>query len=66
LKLSSLESQKNAKKGIFGGGHLVSDRAAAEIKAAEIKAAEIKVAQEKTEWQLSESEREIIASLGED
>ena len=43
-------------KAIFGGGYLLSEKAAAEKAAAE-KANAI-------EWELSESEKRIVASLG--
>ena len=69
-KLGRLESQKPEGKSMFGGGYLVSDQVAAEIKAAEIKAAEIKAAEIKAaveviEWGLSAGEREIIKRLNE-
>ena len=68
MLISRLDSQKQSKKAIFGGGLLLSDAKAAELKAAELKAAELKAAELKaetpvTEWLLSEREREIIASL---
>ena len=68
MPIRRLDSQKQDKKGIFGGGLLLSDAKAAELKAAELKAAELKAAELKaethvTEWILSEREREIIASL---
>lgn len=50
-RISELDSQKKAGKSIFGGGFLLSDRAAAERAAA-------------TRWAISEREREIIARLG--
>lgn len=62
-KLSRLDSQKEAKKGLFGGGFLISDGKAAELKAAEVKAAEVKAAAESVEWTLSERERELIRGL---
>ena len=49
----SLDSQKATGKALFGGGVLLSERAAAERAAA-------------TRWQLSDRERQIIASLGGD
>ena len=51
-KIGELDSQKEAGKGIFGGGYLLSEKAAAEKAAAKV-------------WQLSEREKEIIRSLGE-
>lgn len=64
--VSSIQSQKATGKSIFGGGYLLSEKAAAEKVAAERAAAE-KVAAEKAsaiEWELSESEKRIVASLG--
>lgn len=57
-KLSRLDSQKEAKKSLFGGGFLISDG-----KAAELKAAELKVAADAIEWPLSEREIELIEGL---
>ena len=57
-KISALNSQKEQKKAIFGGGFIVSDRAAAELKAAELKAAADSI-----EWELSSDELGIIESL---
>ena len=54
--ISKLDSQNAVGKAIYGGGLLLSDKAAAERAAAE-RAAAIK-------WELSEKEREIIARLG--
>ena len=53
--ISSLDSQKDTKKAIYGKGYLVSEKAAAEKAAAEKAAA--------TLWTLSERERAIIAKL---
>ena len=64
--IRALDSQKANGKSIFGSGFLLSEKAAAEKAAAEKAAAE-KAAAEKAsakEWQLSESEKCIIASLG--
>jgi len=66
-----LDSQKTHKKGIFGSGFLLSEKAAAEKAAAEKAAAE-KAAAEKAAaekenvivWELSAKERKIIDSLG--
>ena len=73
--ISSLDSQKDTKKAIYGKGYLVSKKAAAEKAAAEKAAAE-KAAAEKaaaekaaaekaaaTRWTLSDRERAIIAKL---
>lgn len=50
IRVSSLDAQKDAGKAIFGGGYLLSERAAAERAAA-------------TKWKLSEREQRIIAGL---
>ena len=58
--------QCEKKKTIYGGGFLLSEKAAAEKAAAEKAAAE-KAAAEKVNaivWELSDREREIIKSLG--
>ena len=62
-QLSRLDCQKVQGKTLFGGGYLLSDGAAAEIKAAEIKAAEIKAAEAAVVWELSAGERAIIEAL---
>jgi len=69
--IGGLDSQKPYKKGIFGSGYLLSEKAAAEKAAAEKAAAEKaaaeKAAKEKDNviiWELSERERNIIKSLG--
>ncbi len=62
-KLSRLDDQRASGKCMFGGGFLISDRAAAEVKAAEVKAAEVKAQQKAIEWQLSYNERDIVARL---
>ena len=51
-----LDAQKEAGKSIFGGGYLLSERAAAERAAAERAAA--------TRWKLSDREWRIVHSLG--
>ena len=61
LFVRSLDSQKKKGKALFGGGMLLSEKAAAEKAAAEKAAAE-KAAAEK--WTLSERELEIIRGLG--
>lgn len=60
VRVAELDSQKKVGKAIFGGGYLISEKAAAEKAAAEKAAAE-KAAAER--WDLSEREREIIANL---
>ena len=52
-KINGLDEQKKVDKGIFGGGFLISEKAAAEKAAA-------------TVWKLSDRELEIIKSLGGD
>lgn len=56
--IAAMDSQRGAGKTIFGGGYLLSDRAAAELKAAEQRAAVDAI-----EWGLSERERAIIERL---
>ena len=60
--IRALDSQKKAKKAIFGCGFLLSEKAAAEKAAAEKAAAEKAGA---TLWPLSEREKQIISRLGE-
>ena len=55
IRISKLEAQGG--KGIFGGGLLLSERAAAERAAAERAAAH--------KWELSERERAMVATLGD-
>ena len=54
--ISALESQKKMKKSIFGGGFLLSEKAAAEKAAAEKAAAE--------KWKMSDREWGIVRNLG--
>ena len=58
--ISSLESQKESGKAIFGKGYLISEKAAAEKAAAEKAAAEKAAA---TRWKLSDKEHKIIEQL---
>ena len=58
--ISKLDAQKDCGKTIFGGGYLISEKAAAEKAAAEKAAAE-KV--NKVIWELSDREKEIINNL---
>ena len=62
-----LDSQKAAGKAIFGGGFLLSERAAAERAAAERAAAERAAAERAAaeRWKLSEREWQIVRSLGD-
>jgi len=65
-RISKLDSMKESKKGIFGAGFLLSEKAAAEKAAAEKAAAE-KAAAEKAAaevWALSEREHDIVKNLG--
>ena len=57
LRINALDAQKKVGKSIFGGGFLLSDRAAAEKVAAEKVAAIV--------WELSEREKRIIKELNE-
>lgn len=61
--IAAMDSQRGAGKTVFGGGYLLSDRAAAELKAAELKAAEQRAAVDVIEWGLNERERAIIERL---
>ena len=58
VRVSALDAQKAAGKSIFGGGYLLSSRAAAERAAAERAAA--------TRWQLSEREKDIVRRMDEE
>ena len=64
--IRALDAQKEKGKAVYGGGYLLSEKAAAEKVAAEKAAAE-KVAAEKAaaeKWQLSERELAIVSQLG--
>ena len=61
VRVSELDAQKKTKQAIFGGGYLISEKAAAEKAAAEKAAAEKAAAQV---FELSEREKNIIKSLG--
>ena len=65
-KISKLDAQASAGKAIFGGGLLLSERAAAERAAAERAAAERAAAERAaaTVWELSDRERAMQALLG--
>ena len=56
VRIAELDEQKEQGKAIYGGGFLLSERAAAERAAAERAAA--------TKWKLSDREKEIVRSLG--
>lgn len=60
-KIDSLDAQRAEGKAIFGGGLLLSERAAAERAAAECAAAERAAAER---WQLSDRERRMQQMLG--
>lgn len=71
-RIAKLDSQRPMGKTIFGGGLLLSEKAAAEKAAAE-KATAAAAAEKATAaaekatahiWELSERERQIVASLG--
>lgn len=62
VRIAGLDSQKDEDKAIFGGGYLISDKAAKERAAAERAAAERAAA---TQWRLSDRELDIIRGLGE-
>ena len=66
VRIRQLDSQRDAGKTIFGGGFLLSEKAAAEKAAAEKAAAE-KAAAEKAaaeKWKLSKGEWMVVKSLG--
>ena len=65
VRISTMDAQREKGKTVFGGGYLLSEKAAAEKAAAEKAAAE-KAAAEKAAaeiWELSERERQIVAEL---
>ena len=53
----------NFKKGIYGSGFLISEKAAAKIAAAEKAAAEKAAEKNVIYWELSEREKDIINKL---
>lgn len=70
--ITALESQRRKGKGIFGGGFLISGKAAARKAAARKDAARKDAARKEAarkeaaiKWELSESEKEIIRNLGQ-
>ncbi len=65
-RIGEMDAQKDAGKSIFGGGLILSERAAAERAAAERAAAERAAAERAaaTRWPLSERERRIVSQLG--
>ena len=70
VRISSLESQRKKKKGIFGCGWLISERVQAERvqaereKAEREKAERVQAEREKVErWELNDQEKEIVKKL---
>ena len=63
VMIRALDMQKEQDKAIYGGGYLLSEKAAAEKAAAEKAAAEKAAA---TVWKLSDREMDIVKSLGGD
>lgn len=64
LHITALRSQIAVKKGIFGGGYLVSDAVARELSAKQEEAAkQLATKQEVVVWELSEQERLVIQEL---
>ena len=63
--IAAMDAQRGVGKGIFGGGFLLSERAAAERAAAERAAAERAAAERAAahKWELSERELEIVRKL---
>ena len=59
--IRALDEQRENEKAIYGGGFILSEKAAAEKAAAEKAAAEKAAAKH---WKLSEREREIVRNLG--
>ena len=57
--VSQLDSQKSHKKGLFGGGLLISDNKAKELPAKELQAKNNAI-----NWELSDAECAIVESLG--
>lgn len=69
VRISKLDSQRDAGKAVFGGGLLLSDEAAARHEKAANEAVERAAAREVEEkaakvWPLSDREKEIIKNLG--
>ncbi len=55
-RVSALDDQRALQKGLFGGGYLISDQRAEELRAEEVDYV--------YKWRLSDNERDIIAKLG--
>ena len=62
--IGQLESQKEHKKMLFGGGLLVSDDKAKELQAKELQAKELQAKNNSINWELSDAECAIVESLG--
>ena len=60
IHIQAMDEQRKHKKGVFGGGLLLSDKAAAKRAAAERAAAE---KEKRIVWELSEREQAIIKRL---
>ena len=60
MRVTAMDAQRASGKGVFGGGLLLSERAAAERAAAERAAAERAAAHV---WELSDRERQLVASM---
>ncbi len=64
ISISRLDCHRSTGKAIFGGGWLISERAAAERAAAERAAAERAAARDVIYWPLSDAEKEVVRGLG--
>ena len=64
--IRNIKSAKTEGKTLFGSGFLIAEKAAAEKAAAEKAAAEKAAAVSRQVWALSEEERDIVRSLGEE
>lgn len=61
--IRQLDSQKEHKKTVFGGGLLMSDEKAKELQIKELQAKELQAKKEQFMWQLSEQEQQTINEL---
>lgn len=63
--IRALDSQRTVKKDLYGGGFLISNAQAAELRAAELRAAKLRNSDkgDVVEWEISEREKEIIKTL---
>ncbi|UZA04514.1 hypothetical protein LP092_07265 [Moraxella bovis] len=62
--IRKLDSQKEHKKELFGGGLLISDNKAKELQAKELQTKELQAKNNLINWELSDRERAIVGSLG--